>query len=356
MADNQDDIFVIDKCGSSLDDKQPDITYDFTELEEESLTTSAQNHRSRKPVYGKRYHEADFDNKFRPGRISRELRKALNLSSHDIPIHIYRMRTLGYPPGWLKKAAVGGCLLMFDSDNSDSLASERKVSYNRNALIGYPGFNVELDRSVRDDYLYLKCPPMQKHHMLDNFYASLSCESSKKFSITSTNGNHSPCGKKKTVDTVITLFDSESGETNSNSSQTEETPDEVEELHSNPDVLIVHEPEQGTPTPLCPLTTKNDSANEITDQSSFLSPQPPKRPTLEAFSMGIQPYRPFENLPGVHGGYQRVLNSLKNSRESLASHNNVSDSKNIQDNDYQSSSARLSRHNGNHSSFKSNRY
>lgn len=66
-----------------------------------------------------------------------------------------------------------------------------KVSYNRNALIGYPGFNVELDRSVRDDYLYLKCPPMQKHHMLDNFYASLSCESSKKFSITSTNGNHS---------------------------------------------------------------------------------------------------------------------------------------------------------------------
>ncbi|CAH8526181.1 unnamed protein product [Schistosoma rodhaini] len=126
MTDNQDDIFVIDKCGSSLDDKQPDITYDFTELEEESLTTSSQNPRSRKPVYGKRYHEADFDNKYRPGRISRELRKALNLSSHDIPIHIYRMRTLGYPPGWLKKAAVGGCLLMFDSDNTDSLESERE--------------------------------------------------------------------------------------------------------------------------------------------------------------------------------------------------------------------------------------
>ncbi|KAH8862012.1 Protein MCM10 like [Schistosoma japonicum] len=162
MANTQEDIFVIDKCGSSLDEIQSNITYDFTEFRETSPATTSQSFKSRKPMYGKRYHEFDFDNKFRPGRISRELRRALNLNSHDIPIHIYRMRTLGYPPGWLKKAVVGGS----------------KVSYNKSALIGYPGFNIELDRSVRDEYLYLRCPPMQKHHMLDNFYASLTSEAS----------------------------------------------------------------------------------------------------------------------------------------------------------------------------------
>ncbi|CAH8290743.1 unnamed protein product [Schistosoma turkestanicum] len=271
-------------------------------------------------------------------------------------LHIYRMRTLGYPPGWLKKAAIGGSLQIFDSDNLDSVTSERKVSYNRSALIGYPGFNVELDRSVRDDYLFLKCPPMQKYHMLDNFYASLSGESSEKSSITSANGNPSPCSIKKTVETAITISDSESGETNSTSSQMEDTPDEVEVLRPNPDFLIVHAAEQGTPTPICPLTVTNDFPNENTDHSSFLSSQALKRPSLEAFSMGIQPYRPFENLPGVHGGYQRVLKSLKNSRESLASHSNPSDSKNLRDNDFQSPSARLNRHNGIQSPHKRSRY
>ncbi|KAK4469891.1 hypothetical protein MN116_007396 [Schistosoma mekongi] len=350
MANTQDDIFVIDKCGSSLDEIHSNITYDFTELRETSPATTSQSFKSRKPVYGKRYHEFDFDNKFRPGRISRELRRALNLSSHDIPIHIYRMRTLGYPPGWLKKAVVGGNLMMFDSVNVDTLSSNCKVSYNKSALIGYPGFNIELDRSVRDEYLYLKCPPMQKHHMLDNFYASLTSETS--CNPTNTIVSHSSCSKKETVETVITLSDCESGETSSNSSLAESL-NKTEEPNCTPNVLAIHEPVQGTPTPVCPLVTRNDSSNEITDHSPSL---PPKRPSLEAFSMGIQPFRPFENLPGVHGGYQRVLNSLKNSREYLISLSSSSDSKNSQDSDSHSSSDQLNRHNGSHSYHKRSRY
>ncbi|VDP94281.1 unnamed protein product [Echinostoma caproni] len=47
--------------------------------------------------------------------LRRELRRALDLARHEIPLHIYRMRSLGYPPGWLRKARVGGDLVIYDS-------------------------------------------------------------------------------------------------------------------------------------------------------------------------------------------------------------------------------------------------
>lgn len=38
--------------------------------------------------------------------FSDELRKALGLKSQDLPDYIYRMRLLGYPPGYLLEAEV----------------------------------------------------------------------------------------------------------------------------------------------------------------------------------------------------------------------------------------------------------
>ena len=55
-----------------------------------------------------RYHE-DPDNKygqFRPGRLSGRLRNALGIRHNQLAEHIYRMRLIGYPPGWLKEAEV----------------------------------------------------------------------------------------------------------------------------------------------------------------------------------------------------------------------------------------------------------
>ena len=52
-----------------------------------------------------RYHEdkaGKFD-QFKPGVLSQELRDALGLRSSEIPLHIYQMRILGYPPGWLEE-------------------------------------------------------------------------------------------------------------------------------------------------------------------------------------------------------------------------------------------------------------
>lgn len=44
------------------------------------------------------------------------LREALGLKPHQLPIHIYRMRVLGYPPGWMEEAKSDPGLSMFDKD------------------------------------------------------------------------------------------------------------------------------------------------------------------------------------------------------------------------------------------------
>lgn len=41
-----------------------------------------------------------------PGRISASLRNALGLKRYELPLYIYKMRLLGYPPGWLEEARI----------------------------------------------------------------------------------------------------------------------------------------------------------------------------------------------------------------------------------------------------------
>lgn len=65
-----------------------------------------------------RYH-VDIEQRFgqfTPGVISDELRKALNLRQHELPMHIYKMRIIGYPPGWLENATISKSgLTLFDA-------------------------------------------------------------------------------------------------------------------------------------------------------------------------------------------------------------------------------------------------
>lgn len=66
-----------------------------------------------------RYH-VDVEQRFGhlvAGELSKDLRTALGLRSKELPIHIYRMRMCGYPPGWLEYAKVSGSgLSMFGSE------------------------------------------------------------------------------------------------------------------------------------------------------------------------------------------------------------------------------------------------
>lgn len=68
-----------------------------------------------------RYH-VDVEQRFahlRPGNVSDKLREALGLRKGELPFFFYRMRVLGYPPGWLEDAKVEQSgINLFNSDVS----------------------------------------------------------------------------------------------------------------------------------------------------------------------------------------------------------------------------------------------
>ena len=85
--------------------------------------------------------------------ISDKLREALGLTKREVPTHIYRMRILGYPPGWIEdiKQHSSGLDLIDNPDSSSSEDEKREsVKYDVERIISYPGFNVPLDPDFRD--------------------------------------------------------------------------------------------------------------------------------------------------------------------------------------------------------------
>ncbi|KAG4076897.1 hypothetical protein HA402_015884 [Bradysia odoriphaga] len=125
-----------------------------------------------------RYH-VDAEQKYGhlvAGELSKDLRNALGLRSKELPVHIYRMRVLGYPPGWLEHAKVSGSgLSMFDSEGkeTDANESEDEDKFDLKKIISFPGFNVEPPHGTRDDSRSYRAPPMQHHHskavMIEHF-------------------------------------------------------------------------------------------------------------------------------------------------------------------------------------------
>lgn len=127
-----------------------------------------------------RYHE-DSDNKYgqlQPGKISDTLRHALGMRQDELPMYIYRMRYLGYPPGWLKEAEVRQAdMKMYDGtgqsvshpDTEEGEAEPTRVKYNPDKLVSFPGFNTPVPRGVRDDCRELNFPCMQENHRKSEF-------------------------------------------------------------------------------------------------------------------------------------------------------------------------------------------
>lgn len=119
-----------------------------------------------------RYYEPNPTDKIKPGKLSAELREALDIPENDVPIWIYRMRALGYPPGWLKKAIVGNDDI-FDSDERSSNkrshdeSEQDDVRYDHSKLIEYPGFNAPLPEGCNDYHYYVNMPGMLEHQQLE---------------------------------------------------------------------------------------------------------------------------------------------------------------------------------------------
>uniref|UniRef100_A0A3Q0QTM6 Zinc finger CCHC domain-containing protein 8 n=1 Tax=Amphilophus citrinellus TaxID=61819 RepID=A0A3Q0QTM6_AMPCI len=122
-----------------------------------------------------RYHADEVEERFakyKPGVMSEELLTALGIDENTLPPLIYRMRQLGYPPGWLKEAEMenSGLSLYDGNDNTNS----QNISYDVSKLVDFPGFNVPAPHKMKDEFMHFGSIPMQSSHMKQNYAAYLS--------------------------------------------------------------------------------------------------------------------------------------------------------------------------------------
>ncbi|XP_058631171.1 zinc finger CCHC domain-containing protein 8 isoform X1 [Onychostoma macrolepis] len=147
---------------------------DMARINEKRKEFSQNNNQS-----NQRYHAEEVEERFakyKPGKLSQELLDALGINTKTLPPFIYRMRELGYPPGWLKEAEMenSGLMLYDGSNNEDENNHGQKISYDVSKLVDFPGFNVSAPPNVRDDYRSFSSVPMQPQHWKQNFAAFLS--------------------------------------------------------------------------------------------------------------------------------------------------------------------------------------
>ncbi|XP_011412413.3 zinc finger CCHC domain-containing protein 8 [Magallana gigas] len=150
---------------------------DFSRIRMNKQKFMQQSHMQRQS--SQRYHEEGEKDprfaSFKPGVVSRELRKALDISSKELPEFIYRMRGLGYPPGWMQEALnKESGISIFDKDGNEVLVTGEmmedgeihdqlpdQAQIDPEKIIEYPGFTVPPAEGVKDEHEKYGYLPMQ---------------------------------------------------------------------------------------------------------------------------------------------------------------------------------------------------
>ncbi|KAF6083560.1 zinc finger CCHC-type containing 8 [Phyllostomus discolor] len=131
-----------------------------------------------------RYHADEVEERFgrfKPGVISEELQDALGVTDKSLPPFIYRMRQLGYPPGWLKEAELENSgLALYDGKDgaggeteTGEIQQNQNVTYDLSKLVNYPGFNISTPRGIPDEWRMFGSIPMQAWQQKDAFASYL---------------------------------------------------------------------------------------------------------------------------------------------------------------------------------------
>ncbi|NXD27291.1 ZCHC8 protein, partial [Spelaeornis formosus] len=133
--------------------------------------------------FQQRYHAEEVEErfgKFKPGVISGELQDALGVTDKSLPPFIYRMRQLGYPPGWLKEAEMEHSGLALYDGKGEVEAEDggspqpRRITYDVTKLVNYPGFNISTPSGIPDEWQMFGSIPMQPSQQKDVFAHYLS--------------------------------------------------------------------------------------------------------------------------------------------------------------------------------------
>uniref|UniRef100_A0A1I8FDH3 PSP domain-containing protein n=1 Tax=Macrostomum lignano TaxID=282301 RepID=A0A1I8FDH3_9PLAT len=212
---------------------------------------------------------------FRPGVLSERLRSALGLEPDELPNHVYRMRELGYPPGWLLEARFqsSGVTIIDDRrQQSDEARPEAgEVKYDVSKLVKFPGFNVRC-RMARGGGSGFRRSRGQRMELLRQLEEN---------------------GDLEELDSC-----SDRGEDcNSRDAEDKEKAEDHADLSSSlVSPVAVVSTQFGSP-----VFASYKGAAKLPDQSSF--------------NRDIEQFRPFENLPNAVGGYTKVNAVVKKIRE-----------------------------------------
>ncbi|XP_059683511.1 zinc finger CCHC domain-containing protein 8 isoform X3 [Gavia stellata] len=175
--------------------------------------------------FQQRYHAEEVEErfgKFKPGVISGELKDALGVTDKSLPPFIYRMRQLGYPPGWLKEAEMEHSgLALYDGKDDGGTEDEgsrqsKRITYDVSKLINYPGFNISTPSGIPDEWQIFGSIPMQPSQQKDvfanylsNFHAP-SPKSSNKRAASQSSSHHSKRPKEDNLEVPATDMDLDS--------------------------------------------------------------------------------------------------------------------------------------------------
>ncbi|XP_065066797.1 zinc finger CCHC domain-containing protein 8-like [Rhopilema esculentum] len=124
------------------------------------------------PSNDSRYHDGEQERfkSFKAGIISENLREALCIGKDELPPYIYKMRTLGYPPGYVKSTSTG--LLMYGKEGQiqDSYDGEEGEIQGQNVTheVQYPGFNSPMEEGVIDRSIDYGMPPFEEWRFFEH--------------------------------------------------------------------------------------------------------------------------------------------------------------------------------------------
>lgn len=306
------------------------------------------------------YDSSGGQDDIKPGRISNELRAALGIADNDLPIWIYRMRALGYPPGWLNKAVVD-TEDIFDTDTlhegSSGVkrgSSSQEVQYDHSKLIEYPGFNTPMPPNCVDYHYYINMPPMLPHQQLEYAKKRMSShldEHSPKRARTSSPPHDEPSTShdtlhNKSAPEVIVISDDDDDEENVKEGDktigkhTNDSPSRAFQPADEKDPVLNHsrEAEVVEINDATPMKNEDKEKSENTLDSSISSPLTegmklvsrgtpmPKlvqRAPLEKFSEGVVgELLYFENTPTSSGKFDSIKGLLNTIRKPKGNANN----------------------------------
>lgn len=280
------------------------------------------------------YDTSSKDIEVKPGRISKKLREALNLGENDVPVWIYRMRALGYPPGWLKKATVD-TKDIFDTDDTEtdrvtsSTSADRKrktpsedIQYDQSKLIEYPGFNTPLPPNTNDYHYYHNMPPMLPHQQLEHAKLHMNLFKSAPVSIKRNRLSSSPVTDTNNLSKNPTNTGDADGSHSSDEAQDPASPDAEETAETEHDKTSGDDTKQDEGESFVSSNNKSNLSKSLSEEIKLVSkgspmPKPVERLPLERFSEGVVgDLLYFENTPSSSGKFNSIRGLLDTMRRS----------------------------------------